>query len=166
MKCDRCDKKATVHDVLIKEGKPIDIHLCTDHAIEAGYSVIPEVSLQVITGKAKGASAQLPLGAHREKPMKCAACGLTFAAFRKTGRLGCSACYDAFMPTLGAVIERAQAGATSHIGRRPTGSDEVQRRQDLRMRLLKEIEKAIAAEQYERAAQIRDEIHKLDEVAQ
>lgn len=162
MKCDKCNKKATVHDVLIKDGKPADIHLCIDHALEAGYPLSPEAEVQALTGKAKVVAQFSASMTRREKPQKCAACGLTFAAFRKSGTLGCPACYDAFMPALGLLIERAHGGAKAHVGRRPVGSDQSEQRTALRAGLLKELQSAITAEQYERAAKIRDQLHALE----
>jgi protein-arginine kinase activator protein McsA len=95
---------------------------------------------------------------------RCPGCGLPFADFRQTGLLGCPACYDAFMPQIGAVIERAQAGAVHHVGRSPQRLEGMADRVALRKRLMQELETAIAAEQYERAARLRDQLQGLGDV--
>jgi protein-arginine kinase activator protein McsA len=66
------------------------------------------------------------------------------------------------MPMLGDIIERAQAGATAHTGMHPRGSDDSQRVQAVRASLMRDLEAAITAEQYERAASIRDQLTSLD----
>ncbi len=161
MKCDKCNKQAVVHEVTIKNGVTNELHLCGEHAIEAGFS--PPVEKPVVQLLASMMTTAAAEGGHpREKPTKCPACGLTMGVFKKTGALGCPACYDAFMPTLGQIIERAQAGASAHVGRRPGGSDDIRRVQALRAKLTRDLEAAVIAEQYERAAALRDEMAALD----
>ncbi len=160
MKCDLCNKQAVVHELTVKDGVTTEMHLCSEHAVEAGFSLPKEKPVAQLLASYLAASAEPPQP--REKPQKCAACGLTFGAFKKTGALGCPACYDSFMPTLGQIIERAQAGASAHVGKRPGGSDDLRRVQALRAKLMHDLEAAVVAEQYERAASLRDEIASLD----
>ena len=160
MKCDQCNKQAVVHEVTIKNGVTTEIHLCAEHAAEAGFAPPTEKPVVQLLASLMGAAAEG--SPQREKPTKCPACGLTFGAFKKTGALGCPACYDAFMPTLGQIIERAQAGGSAHVGKRPGGSDDIRRVQALRAKLMRDLEAAVIAEQYERAAALRDEMAVLD----
>ncbi|MSQ90435.1 MAG: DNA helicase UvrB [Phycisphaerales bacterium] len=161
MKCEHCDKPAVVHETIIKSGIDTEVHLCAEHAIAAGYPLPLEQPIADIfpqlaaVAKVEGAST-------KERSSKCHACGLTFASFRKTAMLGCATCYDAFMPMIEQVIERAQVGATHHLGRSPKGGAEVERTQLLRAKLMRDLESAVATEQYERAAKIRDELKALD----
>ncbi len=159
MKCDLCNKQAVVHEVTIKQGTSKEVHLCAEHAAEVGFQLPTETPMAKILG---AVAATVEAGPSRERTARCAACGLTFAGFRKAGALGCPACYDAFMPMLGEVIERSQAGATAHTGVRPRGSDDAQRQQAIRGALMRDLEAAITAEQYERAATIRDQLTALD----
>jgi protein-arginine kinase activator protein McsA len=66
------------------------------------------------------------------------------------------------MPMIEKVIESAQDGATHHLGRSPVGGAEIERVQNLRVKMMRDLEAAIAAEQYERAAKLRDELKALD----
>ncbi|MCE9620466.1 MAG: hypothetical protein K8R92_11255 [Planctomycetes bacterium] len=158
MKCDLCDKPALVHEVVIQNGKRVEMHLCTEHAAAKGY-VLPTVPVMQMlqqfasTGKA--------IKAQKSAARRCEACGLTFAEFRQTGRFGCAACYDAFMPSVAAIIERAQSGAVSHRGRTPKRIEGQADRAAIRRQLVKEIEAAVAAEQYERAATLQGRLHQL-----
>jgi protein arginine kinase activator len=101
----------------------------------------------------------------------CAGCGLQLEEFRRKGRLGCPQCYDAFAAHLGEVFERVH-GARQHVGRLPgtdaaavqhpadaLALDREKRLVDLRQKL----ENAIREEAYENAAQLRDELRKLEE---
>lgn len=109
----------------------------------------------------------------------CTGCGMTYEEFRKIGRLGCASCYDAFGPPLRRLLKRIH-GADTHAGRgpRPTVpataettqdspatvstelSDVEQRDVDA---LLAALQEAVDAEQYERAADLRDQITRLKE---
>ena len=75
-------------------------------------------------------------GAARARGPACPHCGHTFNDFKSTGLLGCPGCYECFATTVAPVIERAQGGGSEHVGRAP-------------------------AEQYERAARLRDRIRDL-----
>ena len=44
--------------------------------------------------------ARLRISSARPSGMTCPVCGFTQADFKKTGRLGCSACYDVFGESL------------------------------------------------------------------
>jgi protein arginine kinase activator len=59
------------------------------------------------------------------------------------------------------VIERAHGGASEHIGNVPARTDDANQRAALLQQLLRELETAVSAEQYERAAQLRDRIKDL-----
>lgn len=161
MNCDHCDKPAVVHEIVIKGGDSKEVHLCSDHAIAAGYPLPVEQPLADIFPKL-GSVAKVEAAKSKERSAKCAACGLTFTIFRKSATLGCPACYDAFMPMIEKVIESAQDGATHHLGRTPVGGAEIERVQNLRVKMMRDLEAAIAAEQYERAAKLRDELKALD----
>jgi protein arginine kinase activator len=156
MKCDHCDSPAVVHELLIRNGKTAEVHLCAEHALAAGLAVpatqpVAEVLLH-IAKSTQGDSARTRARA------SCTGCGVSFAEFRKTGTLGCPACYDSFQPMLGQVIERAQAGGVAHVGRAPKAAAELELRRARREKLVRELESAVTAEQYERAAGLRDEL--------
>lgn len=158
-KCDLCDKPAVVHEVTVKNGEKEEVHLCEQHAIEAGVQMpsqqpISDMLTQfVITQSGRGRSASRK---------KCAGCGMTFARFRQSGTLGCAQCYETFEDQLAPLIERAQNQATHHRGRTPRRAGASIDRQLQVQHLVKELDEAVAAEQYERAAQLRDRLRNLD----
>jgi protein arginine kinase activator len=158
-KCDHCDNPAVVHEVTVKNGVKEEIHLCEEHAQEAGVSLPPHQPInklltQFVISKA---------GSSRTASRKaCPHCGLTFGRFRQLGTLGCPACYDAFEKQLAPLIERAQNEATHHRGKTPQRAGTSIDRQLQVQQLVKELNEAVAAEQYERAAELRDRLRTID----
>jgi len=172
MKCDLCNKPAVVHEVTVKNGVKKEIHLCEDHAAESGVSMpgqqpINQLLTQfVISENEKPAKHDKPGKAEpqqRTAKRKCPECGLKFDHFRKQGVLGCPTCYETFEKVLAPLIERAQNGATHHVGKAPLRAGVSLDRQRERQRLVKELDEAVNAEQYERAAQIRDTLQSLEQ---
>jgi protein arginine kinase activator len=94
--------------------------------------------------------------------LKCDRCGLTFPRFTETGRFGCSNCYDAFKGQLDPMLRRIH-GKTYHVGKVPHRSgSEIRLRNEIN-RLKRELQEAINAEEYERAAVIRDRIKEIEQ---
>jgi len=96
----------------------------------------------------------------------CPDCGLTLAEFRAKGRFGCPRDYEVFAEHLDPLFERIHdAQPARHVGHLPqsTGrSEKVERRQTI-TELRKRLESAVAEENYELAASIRDQINELAE---
>ncbi len=165
MNCDHCDKPAVVHEVVIKNGQKREIHLCEYHAKMAGVDVpghqpINKVLTNFVMSKgASSSSSGTKSGARRRKTCSC---GMTFARFRQEGTMGCPDCYTTFEEQLGPLIERTQGGATHHSGKVPARAGGAIDRQRAIQQLLKELDDAVAAEQYERAAQLRDQLVSLE----
>jgi len=159
MKCDFCDSPAVVHETSIKHGVKHEIHLCEEHAKAAGLAVaghqpIEQLLTQFVVTKS-GSRA-------RTSRKTCPTCGMSFAKFRQAGVVGCPDCYEAFEKRLGPMIERAQNGGTSHCGKCPRrGGGSIDRQLRIQ-RMIKDLEDAVAAEQYERAAELRDRLQALE----
>lgn len=156
-KCDLCDKAAVLHDLVLEGSQWKPVHLCEEHARAQGYPGSGDVS-----GSPAPAPAEKPRSAKRRRVASCETCGLTLAAFRRKGLLGCHDCYRAFEAHLEPLIGRAQAGATYHTGHVPPQKEDHVDRRLSRIRLLKELNEAVSSEQYERAARIRDDLQSLE----
>lgn len=145
------------------------------------------VSLQAAAKEAKGQALAATVD-------MCPACGMTFASFRQHEKLGCMHCYHAFERQLSGLLERLHDGATHHVGKTPKrllaastrgvamGEGQPMPEQPARTgpkvvvltpaqlgkrieSLKKKLEEAVALEQYEKAAQIRDELLKLQNLS-
>ena len=83
---------------------------------------------------------------------------MNFAQFRQQGLLGCPHDYDAFEKVLGPLISQAHEGATEHVGKVPSKAGAGRQHQHELMRLRRELDAAVAREDYERAAELRDQL--------
>jgi protein arginine kinase activator len=109
--------------------------------------------------------------ARQEGSLACPDCGMTLADFRAKGRLGCPKDYVVFRAHLRPLLQRVH-NADAHLGRLPDiegaeGADasvckEQRKRRSQLIALRTQLERAIAAEAYENAAQLRDEIKELE----
>lgn len=154
--CDHCAKPAVVHNTVIVNGKMAEVHLCEDHAAAAGIQMPGHAPIHQLLGQLAQQA-----GPSRPRGPACPECGHTFHDFKTSGLLGCPACYDAFASTVAPVIERAHGGATEHVGHAPRRADDTRQRAALLQQLMRELDGAVAAEQYERAAELRDRIKEL-----
>jgi protein arginine kinase activator len=158
MLCDVCKcNDATVFLTQIVEGKMQKVNLCDGCSKEKG--------VQDPTGFAL-ADLLLGIGAAEEiekggVTQKCPVCGYTQADFKKTGRLGCSTCYETFAEGLNSLLKAMHKG-TEHVGKVPERALRAMEVSD-RMRTLNEdLQKAVEEENYETAASLRDQIKQLE----
>jgi protein arginine kinase activator len=99
--------------------------------------------------------------------VKCDRCGLSFRQYRKTMLLGCSECYQAFEKHLAHDLRRYH-GTVRHVGQpQPPELTEVPETpaeppaENQIETLQKRLDLAIKDEDFELAAQLRDEITRL-----
>jgi len=93
--------------------------------------------------------------------LKCSNCGLTYADFRKKARFGCSRCYQTFKKLLLPFLKRIH-GATRHKGVAPPLIGEKIRYQKEIQSLREKLKAAVELEEFEKAAQLRDQIRELE----
>ncbi len=94
--------------------------------------------------------------------LKCPRCGFTQADFKKSGRLGCPECYQTFSEGLSGLLKTMHKG-TRHVGKTPEALRASSENADRLKALQKKLEKAIESENFEEAAQLRDEIKQMGE---
>lgn len=163
MICDNCGSQdAVIHLTQIVNNEMTACHLCEKCAAAKGLETEEPSSTFPLTdflaqmgGGEEEAQSEPGTG-------QCTFCGLSFSDFRETGRLGCSHCYVTFEPHLRGLLRRIHGG-TQHTGKvylppDPSASERQKRLEGLRRRL----ERAVAAEDFERAAELRDEIRSLE----
>jgi protein arginine kinase activator len=158
MQCDICKKaEATVHLTQIVEGKMLKVDLCESCAKEKGVQEAAGFSLaDLLVGL--GAAEEMKV----ESPgAQCPVCGFTQADFKKTGRLGCSACWETFEAGLASLLKAMHKG-NHHVGKVPTKAMHTLALNGKIQELAEQLEKAVREEKYEDAAQIRDEIRELE----
>ena len=160
MTCQRCNEEAAVHLTETVDGHRRELHLCVPCARDAGLALPqspPKLALdQVVEGLIVAHVGEL-VGELAE--LTCPDCGVRFMEFRTLGRLGCPTDYQVFAKGLLPLLGRSQ-GATRHVGKSPRGPTSPSDRPRLRLR--SEFRAAIALEDYEGAARLRDLLRSKD----
>ena len=156
MLCDRCQKNdATVHLTQVIEGQVKKVHWCEACAAQAGIDVKKTISVtDVLMGLDQLAGE--PEKVRPEADEICPQCGISRSEYKRRGRLGCEACYEAFRDDLSPLI-KAVHHAVKHCGKTPrthaarvTGG----KPDDLHAALARAVEQ----EDYETAARLRDQL--------
>jgi len=104
----------------------------------------------------------VPFRLKQEAGEKTCVCGTTMSSFRKTGLLGCAACYLTFREELRGVIERTQYGVR-HVGRTPSeNAGRKMRLLEEQERLRGEIERAVKNRNQDEAERLEGQLKELD----
>lgn len=168
MTCDNCKKNpAEVFLTQIVDGKMQKVNLCKTCSKEKGVDdptgfALADLLLGVGENTQIAPSHEEAVGnVGKDANLKCPACGFTQNDFKKTGRLGCSECYDTFAPTLNALLKAMHKGI-SHIGKTPAHAQEREQHNVQIKALRDDLEKAVQSERYEDAAQLRDKLRQIE----
>lgn len=148
--CQGCAQECTLHLSLVAGGKAEHYACCQQCPIvqqPAGGGILPSWAL--------GVPLKVPNPAGRSR---CPTCGFRWADFERVHRLGCPTCYQAHEAEALATIARLQPGV-DHRGRRPQASPAERRARLAQART--DLQTAIAEEDYEAAAGLRDLIQEL-----
>ncbi len=163
MQCQKCDKPATFHITELAGGKPQELHLCEECARSYLSHGEEEQSAPSLAGVLVH---QLAVGQTAEELARldqqaCPVCGITFYEFRNQGRFGCPHDYVCFSDELDPLLVNIH-GETEHVGKCPKHSAEGSASQTDLIRLRREMKEAVAAENYEEASRLRDEIRNIE----
>lgn len=160
MQCELCKiKAATVHLTEIVDGHRTESHLCQACAQKEGISIKSQLSLNELLSSLIAAHQQTDELGVAEAEKSCSVCGMTMDMFRKQAVLGCPNDYEVFGKTLAQLIEKAHDGNLTHKGKTPAGvSQEEVSNTNKKEELKKQLDRAIAAEDYELAAKLRDQL--------
>ncbi len=129
-------------------------YLCKDCARDKGISTVQPSGLDVSDFLAQlGESGSSGSGSVKDP---CNFCAMTFDDFRESGRLGCPHCYTMFERRVRLLLGRIH-GASRHAGKVYLPPDPSVAELDRRINgLRRSLRHAIEAEDFERAAVLRD----------
>lgn len=166
-KCQICGKRATMFLTQIVNGQVSELSLCESCAKEKGLfdpqsltfaekffpkefkNRIDKLVRELAEHESVLRPSPQPAGA--DALTACPACGFPLETYRKTGRLGCPDCYTVFARELD-----AEPGCEE-----PAEGEPAETRADLQ----RQLEAAVAREDYETAAALRDRLKTLTEEA-
>lgn len=165
MLCQNCNQnEATAHIKKIANGKTTQAHLCSSCYKSLNYDKMLgnfSLNLPSIFSNFFGDSS---LALSDSNKQRCENCGCSFDEIIKTGKVGCANCYDKFYSKLLPSIQRIH-GRTTHAGKVPENITPVIKKEktiDEKVdELMQAMNEAVAKMEFEKAAQIRDEIKKL-----
>lgn len=165
MYCEECKiRPATVHLAQMFDGKKIETHLCEQCASQKGsiiFGADQQLSIANILGSFLGGNYSIQEARSANQHSTCPGCGIKFSDVRQTGKLGCAQCYIAFEEELEPSLRRIH-GNRQHVGKIPLRGGEKYWWKRQVEGLKQQLQEAVAREEYEEAADIRDEIKKLE----
>lgn len=162
MICQKCGKKnATTHIRRNVNGVVTEVHLCAacaqqEHLTPLFTGLMPDFT--DFWGSLFG-DTSLPAASDATR---CEGCGRSFADIVESGKVGCAKCYRTFCDQLLPSIQRIH-GRTTHTGRTTPVTEEQNRRRAEIDGLKAELQRQVAAQNYEECARLRDQIKQLEE---
>ena len=161
MICDVCaKKKATVHLTEIVDEQMSELHLCEDCARQKSVQMEQQFGLADLLAGLSDFGKQVK--DYEKTKLLCGTCGLNYNDFKKLGRLGCSECYPSFKDNLSTLLKKIH-GSNRHLGKTPlTRSKSTKQKMETMIDLKERLQSAIAREDFEQAAELRDKIHSLE----
>ncbi|MBP7275647.1 MAG: UvrB/UvrC motif-containing protein [Kiritimatiellae bacterium] len=177
MRCDLCHQhEATIHLTQVINNDVRKLHLCEACARESGVDVDTPSLTDLLLGFGENPAATSP-----DEGRSCPVCHKTFADFKKTGRLGCPACYTTFETELTPMLQSMHR-RVQHVGKHPSrapappepvrippppapapdvpeaGAPPSPPKPEDIAALQRALDAAVAREEYEEAARLRDRI--------
>ncbi|TFG85131.1 MAG: hypothetical protein E4H20_01185 [Spirochaetales bacterium] len=154
MKCDECGGEDSVFFIR-QEGQPDERKLCRICAGRFGL---------VDTEGGLGARLESFLDGLNDDPAvdkrACPSCGMTISTLKSEGRLGCVHCVSAFRRDL-ALLWRRAGRTPGYVGKVPAGLAGTESPESL----ADDLQAAIQAEDFERAAALRDRLKRFGKEA-
>jgi protein arginine kinase activator len=177
MICEHCHKReATVHLTEIVNGYRTEKHLCQECAAQeniGGFAgdMFEDPFRDFFSPSDWFSSMRRPFRSSLGTSLACPSCGTTFSDIQRTGQMGCPSCYEAFREKLRPLFDEMNRSHT-HTGKKPVegtaqpaqaaapAAEEKQESEEVK-KLREELRQCIAKEEFEKAAELRDEIKKL-----
>lgn len=176
MKCELCHKADAERAIRRSvEGEEQELYVCGSCAREASLEKQPQQAASGESSRPQSPEAgepPLPLmgmildaafeivgrAVSQQAEPTCPACGITRAEYRKSSRLGCPACYEAFAKELDAAVLEMHR-SLQHAGKSPAKAWAAWQRQQIE----KALGDAVKGQQYEEAIRLRDQLRRLDQ---
>ena len=180
MLCSKCNKNpATVHVQQYINNMKSELHLCQECSLNIGADMLEHISDNIsmetifqgfleqmqkftgVTSPPHGNQNQNQAPPIEKAIVACPKCTMTYEDFKASGKLGCATCYLSFARPVEALLKNVH-GSTRHEGKYPQRSGAKIKQQLYVEELRANLKNAIAEENFEEAARLRDEIRILE----
>lgn len=164
MLCESCkERDATVHLTQVIDGTIKKLHLCEECAAKSGFNAqsplsITDILLGMGMESGMGVEDKAEPAAKRKADLYCPRCHMRREEFKKSGRFGCGTCYETFAKDLPPLLKAMQR-SDHHTGKIPRGASAQIRAIAELAALERQMEQAVASENFEEAAVLRDKIN-------
>ena len=163
MKCQICNTNpANIIFTIIVNKEKKDVKICKKCAEEKGFTSplggIPFLLGELIFSMAIAQINEMADDEIKDRDIACTECGMTYKEYKTSGLLGCPLCYDTFKEDLKVILRRIH-GNNQHYNMRKANTLTLEK---MISTLRKELEEAVKREEFEKAAQLRDEIRSLE----
>ncbi|MDR3589446.1 MAG: UvrB/UvrC motif-containing protein [Negativicutes bacterium] len=163
MLCDDCkERPASVHITKINNNQKTEKHMCDQCAQKSGeisFSTDSQFAVQdLLKGMFSHGSFSI---AQPKSEVACTGCGMTYSDFSRQGKFGCSECFTAYGDRLEPLLRRIH-GTCRHTGKVPKRSGGAMSLRRKLIQLRQTLDYHVSREEYEKAAQVRDEIKVLE----
>ncbi len=166
MQCQLCkERTATIHLTEITEGVRKEVHFCEHCAVQEGIAAKSQISVNELLSSLVDAQPTDEEVYGDPGRKTCPHCGFSLGRFRKDGVLGCPRDYEIFEEPLIPLIEKAHGGNSRHFGKIPRRLPADDKSAITRFQLQDQLSAAVAREDYETAACLRDQLNHLEESA-
>ena len=157
MMCDKCGTRdAKVAFNVLFDGKKIVRNYCLQCASMLNRGDALSIQMALINSLTAESM---------ETAVVCPKCGTSVEAMQKSGRVGCAACYRAFGKATEELLKKLN-GTERQIAETTLDMPQMTETQQRLRALRNEMAQAVSVENYERAAQLRDEINELSILAE
>ena len=157
MLCEECHAKEAVYAVSVMVNGEITVrHLCPD-CMERMNNSLQSGDIKNLLSSLLSAITGTSVPDKAEPDLVCPRCQTTLSQFRKTGHLGCPTCYETFQEQIRPMLQQIH-GHVQHAGRVPLVTREAQAKRLQQEKLTRELEQAVAQEDFETAARLRDQL--------
>ncbi len=162
MLCEECKVNEASYTIAVMMGGEVtQRHLCGD--------CMAKMNMNLASGNIRGLLSSILnaiTGSEETKAddkhadVVCPRCKTTWGQFTKSGKLGCPGCYEAFREPLQPMLLQIH-GRVQHGGREPLHTADEQRVRSQQEELTRQMEQAVALEDFETAAILRDRLREL-----
>lgn len=162
MLCDFChENEAAIYlEQVSSDGQKRKVNLCMECAMKRGISNDPR-SIESSIGNLFKELAIISKRIQADNSRVCPVCGMAVMDFKKSGRVGCPECYAIFKGDIKKHLERRGISG-NYTGSMPERLSTVNSVLNDRTVLQDKLDRAVACEDYEKAAMYRDYLKALE----